>query len=68
MISADKEKRLSNDTGDTDAESLPTSHAPPSRLPRLARISPFIPAHDFARGAMFAGQAALGYALMLAVM
>ncbi|EEB88050.1 hypothetical protein MPER_14346, partial [Moniliophthora perniciosa FA553] len=30
--------------------------------------SPFIPAHDIVRGIMQAGQAALGFALMLAVM
>lgn len=37
-----------------------------SRLKRLA--VPFIPSHDIARGVMYAGQAALEYAFMLAVM
>lgn len=37
-----------------------------TRLKRLA--TPFIPSHDIPRGVMYAGQAALEYAFMLAVM
>lgn len=63
------EKRLSSRTEDTDVESLPKNHTVTGRLSRLhGTAPPFIPAHDFARGAMYAGQAALSYALMLAVM
>lgn len=42
------------------------SSAPLRRAPRT--IPPFIPAHDIPRGALYAFQALLTYALMLAVM
>jgi len=65
---ASKEKRLSVDS---DIESLHTPPTPPSKettIAKLRKSAPFIPAHDFARGAMYACQSALGYALMLVVM
>lgn len=34
----------------------------------LRAVPPFIPAHDIARGVLHAAQAALGFAIMLAVM
>jgi len=43
-------------------------YTPDRLVPSLRSIAPFIPSHDFARGAMQMAQAALGYALMLAVM
>jgi copper transporter 1 len=68
-ITTDK-KRLSDDTQVSEIESLPVqlSPQPSGRIAYLRRTAPFIPAHDFARGAIHACQAALGYALMLAVM
>ncbi|KAF8529461.1 Ctr copper transporter [Gautieria morchelliformis] len=67
-LSDSTDKKRLNEREDTDMESLQGDRAPAIRLSHLHRAAPFIPAHDFARGAMFAGQAALSYALMLAVM
>jgi len=51
---------------DTEGDRPYTPNAGP--IPTLRSAAPFIPSHDFARGAMQAAQATLGYALMLAVM
>jgi solute carrier family 31 (copper transporter), member 1 len=67
-VSADKKRHGTNGEEDTDVESLPVNRTPAGHRPHLDRSAPFIAAHDVARGAMFAAQAALGYALMLAVM
>lgn len=61
-------KRHGTNGEDTDVESLPGKRMPAGQRLHLHRTAPFIAAHDLARGAMFAAQAALGYALMLAVM
>ncbi|KZS95928.1 hypothetical protein SISNIDRAFT_483344 [Sistotremastrum niveocremeum HHB9708] len=56
----------------TEIESLPklnnATRPAEGRIAALRTMAPFIPAHDIARGIIHAAQAALGYALMLAVM
>lgn len=66
-----EKKRLSNSSVGSDGGYLPThlpTQLPRGRIARLRHSAPFIPSHDFARGAMFACKSAISYALMLAVM
>ncbi|KAF8527871.1 Ctr copper transporter [Hysterangium stoloniferum] len=63
-----EKKRLSDSSVGSDGECLPPTQPPRSRITRLRRSAPFIPTHEFARGAMFACKSAVSYALMLAVM
>jgi copper transporter 1 len=62
----DVEPDIQDASEPTMQQSPSTSLARPTR--NLRRIAPFIPAHDFPRGAIHASQALLGYLLMLAVM
>ncbi|OCH96597.1 hypothetical protein OBBRIDRAFT_809092 [Obba rivulosa] len=65
-------EKTSVDIEEVDTQSLPSKPGekgpllPERRFPRT--IPPFIPTHDIPRGALYAVQAVLGYALMLAVM
>jgi hypothetical protein len=60
-----RQTRRGLDKGD-DEKQKPTSGL--RDVLALRSIPPFIPSQDIARGALHAVQAALGYALMLAVM
>ncbi|KAF8587336.1 hypothetical protein K439DRAFT_1338410 [Ramaria rubella] len=69
--STSDKKRLSENSDDTEIESLSEQRPDGrsfTRISHLRRATPFIPAHDFTRGAIHACQAALNYTLMLAVM
>ena len=53
----------------TSVEPMPSLATQPFMASRRARmIAPFIASHDLSRGALYALQALLAYALMLAVM
>jgi len=76
FVTLDDDKSVSSDNkphhDNQDVEIESIAHQGPSKnlktVSGLRRSAPFIPAHDFARGAIYATHAALGYAFMLAVM
>ncbi|KAJ3711397.1 copper transporter [Lentinula raphanica] len=59
-------KRLNANTNSDKAKIVPPSTL--GNVLLMRRAPPFIPAHDIVRGIMHAGQAALSFAFMLAVM
>ncbi|EMD41704.1 hypothetical protein CERSUDRAFT_79342 [Gelatoporia subvermispora B] len=71
-LSTTSKEQTSIDVEELDVQSLPKRPGekgallPQRRSPRM--IPPFIATHDIPRGAMYAAQALLAYALMLAVM
>ncbi|KAL0950889.1 hypothetical protein HGRIS_007648 [Hohenbuehelia grisea] len=64
--SSDEISVSNNGIQETSRRSSQQPTRPRRRFQRT--IAPFIPSHDFARGAMYAGQTLLAYILMLAVM
>ncbi|KIK65180.1 hypothetical protein GYMLUDRAFT_160434 [Collybiopsis luxurians FD-317 M1] len=60
--------KLNNDAGNKKNNTAGVPQATIKNVFLMRRAPPFIPAHDIVRGIMHAGQAALNFAFMLAVM